>query len=103
MTPARSAGTDAGKTLACNLTSPATVVCLLYGMNKMAIPEGAVANIQITVSPSTQNASTAVYLSAGVAADSEGFEIPPMKAMGSFVPLPANAPPSVQPGQLCRS
>lgn len=70
------AATAAGKTIACATQSnPAVYRCLLYGINQTQIASGVVANISLTISPSTSNTQTPVQLTNWIAVSASGNPI----------------------------
>src|SRR5439155_25437008 len=80
------AGSSVNKALACNTGTPGQYACLVSGMNMNTLPNGVLANVNLTISSSTANTSSAVSLVSPVAASAAGDAIPAI-ASGSTITI----------------
>jgi len=77
-----STATSAGKSIQCSDNS-GTVTCVLFGLDRETMSDGAVAELSFTIAPATKADSASVTLVGLAATSPEGYAIP---TMGSIDP-----------------
>ncbi|HEY1336033.1 MAG TPA: cohesin domain-containing protein, partial [Bryobacteraceae bacterium] len=82
-----SAADSAGKTVACNTSTPGQYRCLISGLNPNLIADGVVATTTLTVAANTTNTSSAISVTGSLGSTPQGSELA-VSAGGSSVTIP---------------
>ncbi len=69
------AASAAGKSVSCSVPNPGSIRCIVFGLNKNLITDGALTLVRFQIAPSTRNSSTSVSLSKTQGADHAGAPI----------------------------
>jgi hypothetical protein len=89
--------TAAGKSVTCGVPTPGSVRCIVWGVNKASIMDGALASLRFQIAPSTSSSSTTVSFAKIQGADRNGAAV---NMNGAVAIVAITQPPSAFAPQL---